>query len=481
MKDWVERELATAHLGDKRLVDRMKLLLHRMVESPSKSIKAACCGCAEVIGAYRYFDNDSVTVESTLEPHRNATVERVKAVERVLCVQDTSELDFTAKEKLNGTGPLSTQQRRGFFAHNQLVLTPEGVPLGVWGTDIWARDDAEHGKANARKLKPIEEKESYRWLQGFESACRLAELAPGVQIVACGDRENDIYEIFEAHRKRHDSGQVTPDLLIRCNQNRALTDKKTIRSALEAASLLGSYVLSIKKKVQFKKKGGNRSQSVRSAREAVMEVSAKTVTFRPPYRKDVKLEPVTMTVVMTKEKDPPADEDPIEWVLLTTLAVTDFSSAMDVIDLYAARWEIEVFHRVLKTGCRIEELQLKEADRIRPCIALYMIVAWRLMYLTKLGRECPELPCDVLFEEDEWQAFWVVVRNGASDALAKKPSLGEFMNKVAEAGGYLGRKSDGPPGPEAVWLGLQKVRAYAVAWQIFVKQKGYEAYPEHKP
>lgn len=481
MKNWVEREMATADLGDKRLVERTKLLLQRIAESPSTSLKAACKGWAEVTSAYRYFDNKKVTVESTLAPHQTATLERARAVQRILCVQDTSELDFTTKHKLNGRGPLSTTDRRGFFCHNQLILTPEGLPLGVWNTDIYARDDSEHGKAAERKSKPIEEKESYRWLEGFESACILAELADGTQVIACGDRENDIYEVFEAHHKRQAGGKATPDLLIRCNQNRGIEGQQTIRSALETAPLLGAYTLKVAKKVQYKKKGGNRSQSVRTAREAVMEVVAKTVTLRPPYRKGTKLEPVTMTVVMTREKAPPAGEDPIEWVLLTTLAVTDLSSAMEVIDLYAVRWEIEIFHRVLKTGCRIEDLQLKEEDRIKPCIALYMIVSWRLMYLTKLGRECPDLPCDVLFEEDEWQAFWVVVRNGAPDALAQKPSLAEFMNKVAEAGGHLGRNSDGPPGPQAIWQGLQQVRSYTVAWQIYVKQGGYKASPEHQP
>jgi hypothetical protein len=457
----------------------MKLLLLRMVESSGESIKAACRGWAEVTSAYRFFDNDKVTVDKILAPHQFASQERVRAVKRVLCVQDTSELDFTSKHKLSGRGPLSTTDRRGFFFHSQLLLTPEGLPLGVWDTNIYARDDAEHGKAAERKSKPIEEKESYRWLEGFESACRLAELASGTQVIACGDRENDIYEVFEAHHKRQVSGKNTAELLIRCNQNRVIEGKETIRSALETAPLLGVYTLKVTKKAQFKKKGGNRSQSVRTAREAVMEVFAKTVTLRPPYRKGTKLEAVTMTVVMTREKDPPVGEDPVEWVLLTTLAATDLSSAMEVIKLYAVRWEIEVFHRVLKTGCRVEDLQLKEADRITPCIALYMIVSWRLMYLTKLGRECPELPCDVLFEEDEWQAFWVVVRNGAPDALAQKPSLAEFMNKVAEAGGYLGRKSDGPPGPQAIWQGLQKVRSYTVAWQIYVKQGGYKAFPHN--
>lgn len=164
----------------------------------------------------------------------------------------------------------------------------------------------------------------------------------------------------------------------------------------------------------------------------------------------------------------PKDDDPIDWVLLTTLKVKDYQGAMEIIDLYAARWEIEVFHRVLKTGCRVEEIQLKKDERAKVAIALYMIVAWRIMYVMKLGRECPTLPCDVVFEEDEWQSIWVV--EYGEEALSKKPTLGEFISKVAELGGHLGRKGDGPPGPQSIWQGMLTVRYCTLAWQIYSKK-----------
>jgi hypothetical protein len=379
---------------------------------------------------------------------------------------------------MQGTGPLSGTERQGFFAHNHLVITPERLPLGVWHTDIYARDEAEHGKAKDRKQKAIEDKESYRWLEGYRSACTLAEEAPETEVISCADREGDIYELFSEWHERVQGGQQVAEWIIRCNQNRRLAEDKEpnaeayrkLREQVETSALLGTLTLNIKAKEQYKKvKGGSRKKVKRSARSAVLNIRACTVTLHPPYRKGAKLPKVTFQVVMATETDPPKDEDPIEWVLLTSLPVPDFKAAVGIIDLYAGRWEIEVFHRVLKTGCKIEELQLKNDERTKVAIALYMVVAWRVLYVMKLGRECPELPCDVVFDEDEWQAFWVVCYG--EEALNNKPSLGEFVIKVAEVGGFLARKADGVPGPQAVWQGLTRVRDFTLAWQVFTKRQ----------
>jgi hypothetical protein len=373
------------------------------------------------------------------------------------------------------------------------VITPERLVLGVWDTQIYARDEAEHGKSAKRKQLPIEDKESYRWLEGYRNACGLAELAPKTQVIACADRESDIYEVFEAWQRRQAEGLVAADWLIRCKENRRLDPSvraskgqrlcRTIRDAVDASPLLGTFTVSVKAKKQHKrvKSTNNKKERtsitvMRTARTAVMEVRATKVTLRPPYRREVKLPAVSMYVVMAKEQGAPAGEDPLDWVLLTSLVAAKFQSALEVINLYTARWEIEVFHRVLKTGCRVEELQLKKDERTKVAIALYMIVAWRVLYVMMLGRECPDLPCDAVFEEDEWQAFWVIVQDGHPEALARKPSLSEFVRKLAERGGYLGRRHDGPPGPQAIWQGMAQLRCFVVAWRIYVKQQGFKAY-----
>jgi hypothetical protein len=192
--------------------------------------------------------------------------------QQVLYIQDTTELDFTAKKKLEGTGPLSNLERRGFFAHNELVISPERLPLGLWHTSIDARKDQEHGKAKDRKQKPIQEKESYRWLEGYRRGCELAALVPQSQVVVCADREADIYEIFAFHQSRLRSGQAAAHWLIRSNEDRCLkppkkeqqTDEaqplsRKIRQRLQQSPVLGSISFAVPAKEQTKKIKGSRS------------------------------------------------------------------------------------------------------------------------------------------------------------------------------------------------------------------------------
>ena len=215
MNDWIAEEFSGCELGDRRLVARLKTLVLRMWQSPMASITAACRGFAEVMAASRFFHNEQVSQEHLIVPHRQATLLRMSQHRRVLYIQDTTELDFTPKKMLQGTGPLSSQERRGFFAHNELIVSPERLPLGLWHTWIEAREDHQLGKSQDRKQKPIEEKESYRWLEGYRRACELAASTPEQQVVFCADREADIYEIFAEYQSLRASGQTVADWLIR--------------------------------------------------------------------------------------------------------------------------------------------------------------------------------------------------------------------------------------------------------------------------
>jgi hypothetical protein len=476
--DWIVEEMGTVDLGDKRLRRRLLVILQRMFNSPVASLKAACRGWAETIATYRFFDNERITEAALLEPHQEATLQRVQAQKRVLVIQDTTEIDYSSKKELEGTGPLSVEQRQGFFVHSQYVVTPERLPLGVWGTKIYARD-GEDEKAG-RKEKPIEEKESYRWLEGYRDVCRLAESAPDTQTISVSDREGDIYEIFLEWQKRRQQGKSAAEWLIRSCQDRCLEpfEKRQanteglklpgkLRAAVEQSPVLGTIEFHITKQEGNKKVHGSRVKTFRRARRVVQELHAIEVWLKPPRRKGQTLAPVKIGVVMAREIDPPAGQERIEWVLLTSLPVTNFEAAQEVLELYLARWEIEVFHRVLKTGCRVERIQLKAADRIKPAIALYMIVAWRVVYVMKLGRECPDLPCDVIFEEAEWRAVYhVVKRRKAVD----KPTLGEMVKLVGSLGGYLGRKGDGHPGAQSMWQGIMRARDFALGWLLFTGQ-----------
>ena len=458
-------------------------IISRISQDPSRSLSSACRGFAEVVACRRFFDNEVVSQSQLLAPHREASLERIKQHLKVLFTQDTTELDFTTKKKLQGTGPLSSPYRRGFFTHNELVVSPERLPLGLWETSIEARLDQDHGKASQRKEKPIEQKETYRWLKGYRHGCDLAQLVPGTQVIVCADREADIYEIFAEWQTRLASGQPAASWLIRSKTNRCLEPfeeeeqvpppkeqtqkpaRQKIQQRLEESPVLGTISFTVPAKEQFKKvQGGSRKKVSRSRRIATQEIRAIQVQLKAPRREDRCLPAVKIWVVQAKEINPPAGEEPIHWILLTSLEATDFEQACEVIDLYLCRWEIEVFHRVLKTGCRVEELQLRTSPRIKLAILLYMIVAWRVLYVMHLGRQCPDLPCSVVFEDDEWQSTWVIIKGGSPPQ--SPPTLNEMIRMVASFGGFLGRKRDGHPGPQTLWIGLTRVQDFALCWQL---------------
>lgn len=473
MNEWIAEEFSGCELGDRRLVTRLKTLVWRMWQSPLASITAACRGFAEVMAASRFFRNEQVSQELLLAPHRQATLLRMCPHRQVLYIQDTTELDFTAKKMLQGTGPLSSVERRGFFAHNELIVSPERLPLGLWHTYIEAREDQEQGKSQDRKQKPIEEKESYRWLQGYRRACELAASTPENQVVFCADREADIYEIFAEYQTRAAGGQTAAHWLIRSKTDRCLElpeneeqtqqPSRKIHHQLEENPVLGTIGFEVPHRQQAKKvKGGSKRKVTRSKRVVTQQIRTAQVTLKAPYRNGNKLPPVQMWVVEAQEVDAPADEEPIKWILLTDLDCSDFEKAREILELYLCRWEIEVFHRVLKTGCRIEELQLRTSEPIRLAILLYMIVAWRVLYVMHLGRACPDLPCSVVFEEAEWHSSWVILKGGSPPQ--SPPSLNEMVRMVASFGGFLGRKRDGHPGPQTLWSGLSRVQDFAFCW-----------------
>jgi hypothetical protein len=476
LSDWVMEEMATADLADLRLKKRLLLVMQRMFASPVASLKAACRGWADTIAAYRFFNNEKVTEAALLAPHRDATLQRVQTQDRVLVIQDTTEIDYSSKKELEGKGPLSVEQRQGFFAHSQYVVTPERVPLGLWGTQIYARDEVS--KSTHRKDQPIEQKESYRWVEGYRDACRLAEMAPNTLVISVCDREGDIYEVFLECQRRRQGGESAAEWLIRSCQDRSLAPfeetqattgakAEKLRAAVEQSAVLGTIEFDVVKHTGNKKIKESRVKTFRQARRVVQEVRAIEVMIQAPWRKGEKLETVKIGVVLAREKNPPAGQDRIEWVLLTSLPIAGFKAAQEVIALYLARWDIEVFHRVLKTGCRVEKLQLTEADRIRPAIVLYMIVAWRIAYVMKLGRVCPDLACDVIFEEAEWRAVYHVVKRKPA---VEKPTLREMVNMVGSLGGHLGRKGDGAPGAQSMWQGLMRAQDFALAWLLFTGQ-----------
>jgi hypothetical protein len=458
MNTWIDDELATLDLNDLRLDRRARLILDRFASKPSLSIPAACDGQeAEREAAYRFFANDKVDDYEILRAHRHATKQRMASFPVVLLAQDTTEFDFTRpNEVVDGAGPLNYESRIGFYTHAQVAFTPERLCLGTIDANTWGRDPGEKRMQQHAKV-PIQAKESYRWILGYERACEVAAQLPNTQVISVGDAENDIYECFSAAVSSEHARRA--DWIIRaCQLDRCLAaseEHHQLMQALQGRRSLGTFVMEITKK------------EGRLARTTTMEVRSASVTLNRPQRPadQPRLPEVTINVVWVREAKPPADEKPVEWVLLTSLPVDTFEHACLVADYYACRWQIEIYFKILKSGCRVEKLQLETAERIKSCLAMYMIVAWRVLYATMLGRECPEMSCEVIFSEPEWKSVWTVQKQ---EPLPKQvPSLGVFLKLVGELGGHTGQRWDGPLGPKRLWIGLQRTTDFGHAWRLF--------------
>jgi len=465
---WVEEEVAMVDLGDSRLDDRMVVLLSALANRPNLSIPAACNGRAEMEAAYRFFDNAKVTFEKVIEPHIARTKERMAEQQVVLLVQDTTEADLTRPElEVVGVGELDGA-RRGFLLHEMQAFTPEGMPLGtVWAEVLNRTDGVSHAsvaeKQQERKHTPIEEKESMRWLTGLRQVRQVAQQLPGVECVCVADSEADIYEVFAEPR-----GEQSVHWLIRACQDRALDGtadtNKLLRDQVLSTPVLYEVQLQIRGR-QAKTAAEDRARRInRETRQVDVEVRATTVTLRSPWRPDRKLPPVTVNVVLVREANPPAGEPPVEWILVTTLPIDTPKQVRTIVEYYCVRWCIEILFRTLKSGCRIEQRRFEHIDRVLPCLGLYLIVAWRTLFVCRMGRSCPDMDCEAIFEPSEWKAVWVAVKG--KKPPKKPPCLQDMVHLIASLGGYVERPNN-EPGTQTLWIGLQRMYDLAWAWDAF--------------
>ena len=454
MEDWVKDETNDSNFGDKRINKRYSIVLDELGRKPEISIPAASKGLKETIGAYRFFDNEKVSPEKILEPHINATIERMRENKVVLFVQDTTELDYSGQKKLEGAGPLTYKDRRGFLNHPTIAITPEKLPLGIISTEIWSRPWEEKVKEDRRKI-PINEKESRIWIESYQKSCEIASLVPETQIINISDREGDIYELFMEYHEH----QLQPksELIVRAAQNRRLLEKRVddknkyekIWEKLKKKEKLGEIEFFI---------GKNQNES---KRKVVQTIRSATVILKAPERTGIKMSHLEINAVLAIEENPPEGKDAIEWLILTTLDVKKFDEAVKVIEYYLSRWQIEIYFKVLKSGCKIERLQFEDALRLKRCLLVYMIIAWRILYVTMIGRSYPGISCEAVFETDEWKAVYIVVKK--EPPPKEPPKLSEMTSMVACLGGYLARKNDLPPGPKTIWIGLQRAKDFAIA------------------
>jgi hypothetical protein len=453
--DWAEQEFGGCKLPDARLQERLLVLARDFYARPTGNITQACASRAKTKAAYRFFDHKKTTMDILLEPHILATEERVRAESIVLAVQDTTGLNYTAHAATEGLGPIASTAKgaQGLKLHSTFAFNTEGTPLGFLDVQCWARDPADFGKKVRRHRVPIEEKESYKWITGYRETASAQTRCPSTMLVSVGDRESDIYELFEEAAKTANG----PKLLVRAMHNRKLKDEQQrLWETIESRPVDGIQVLQVPRR-------GNRA-----ARVAELEIRHAAVSLVASEGR--KGPAIAVWAVLAREQEAPDGVTPLDWMLLTTVPVTDFEQATERLMWYTRRWGIEVLHRTLKSGCRIEQRQLGQADRIESCLAIDLVVAWRIYHLTKLGREVPDVPCTVFFEEAEWKALMVFTTKNPVPPKVP-PTLREAIRLVATLGGFLGRKGDGEPGTQTTWIGLQRLDDITAMWRVIMDLK----------
>jgi len=465
--DWAEEEFGRARLGDARLAKRLHTVARDFFGKPQANIPQACGSRARTKAAYRFFDHPDVTMDLVLPSHIEATRERLHSHPVVLAVQDTTTLNYTAHPATENLGPLGSidDLAAGLIVHDTMAFTVDGTPLGLLDVQCWARDGSTQGQGKQRERLPIEQKESAKWLRSYRHVAQAQREAPDTMLVSVGDREADLFELF-AEAARDPAG---PRLLVRAERSRnRKVEQSPLWDHMATQPVAGFQDLHVPRK------------GSRPARTARLAVRFAAVDVQPPKGSPHAPAPVWAVYAHEVDHDPLVVKEPLSWLLLTTVETSSFDDACERLAWYARRWGIEVYHRTLKSGCRIENRQLATAKRLEACLAIDLVVAWRVFHLAKLGRDLPDAPCTVYFQDSEWKALTAfVTRNPV--APPKPPPLRQAMRWVAGLGGFLGRKGDGEPGTQTLWLGLQRLDDITSIWCVFagVPQLQTPTVPSH--
>jgi hypothetical protein len=453
MTGWAAAELKFADLGDVRRNQRLICLVEDLAAQPTASVPQASRNQAATQAAYDFWHSPRVKADAIGQAHQRSTLERVLDHKMVLALQDTTELNFTHHPGKQGLGYLDNANSRGLKVHSVMCVTQVGVPLGVLHQQVWARELANLGKKHQRHQKLTKEKESQRWLTALEATQSV--IPEEIQVLTVADREADIYDLFALPRRRGS------DFLIRAAHNRSVkrqadnSEVEPLNQAIRQVIPCGQLTLELQRNPQ------------RSPRLATLTLRFATLELQPPqaHPQRSSLQPLRVQVILAQEETPPPNTEPIGWLLLTTLPVIGFDDVVQCLRWYSYRWLIERFHYVLKSGCRIEQLQLETADRIQRALATYVIVAWRLLWITYEARGNPDQPCDTVLETHEWQALYCTVHKTAVPPPTP-PTLHNCVRWIAQLGGFLGRKQDGEPGVKTIWRGLRRLHDIAQTWRL---------------
>ena len=453
MASWIDDELAGCEFADVRLEKRFKKVVQQLSEGIGETIPMACQDWANTKAAYRFLSNERVNEADILAGHFQSTRDRFRVTDGwALVLHDTTEFSFKrdkadliGKTVLTMGGKNKAGRRTpvtvcGVLMHSSLVVTTEGLPLGISAIKFWTRKEFKGTNALKKKINPtrvpIEEKESVRWLDNIQQTTAL--LADPGRCIHIGDRESDIYELFCT---AHDAN--THFLVRTCVDRLAGDGQHTISQEMETVDVKANHLITV-----LDQKG--------QPTNAVLELRYRRICVLPPIGKQNRYPELRLTVIYAQEREVPSGRDRIDWKLITDLPVSTPLQAIEKLEWYASRWKIETFHKIVKSGCKAEESKLHTADRLVNLIAVFCILSWRIFWMTMLNRSTSDAPTSIAFTDTECQLLDHLVPDRAQNRPQNK-SLSSYIIKVARLGGYLARASDPPPGNIVMWRGLSRL------------------------
>ena len=470
---WASSEFENANMGDDRLKVRLIRIADRLGSMPESPINQACNGWAETKGAYRFFQNESVDSKEILATHAARTAQRANDFDIILAIQDTSYFSYTDHKKTTGLGVISKTPGKnvasmssvGLIMHTSFAVSTEGLPLGILDQKIFPRptlpeDLVELKKRSHNTNVAIEDKESFRWLESLEKT-KNAMLGSGTKVVTVCDREGDFYEFFERAKT------LDTSFLVRARADR--TVNKPSRYAEQEVEKLWAHIgnLSVQGSIEVEIP----ARDNKPARVACLDIRYGSIRISPPRNhirhKSETMPDLQLTAVYAVEPNPPPEEkEPLEWMLLTDLPVVTFDEAVEKIKWYCLRWRIEVFHKILKSGLKVEQCRLQTADRLIRYLTIMSIIAWRIYWINLLARTNPDLPCSTILCEEEWKVLYAKIHGAKKEPPAQAPKIGDVVRWIAMLGGFLARKNDGQPGVITLWRGWKRLFDLTEGWNL---------------
>ena len=452
--DWCNQEMQSIDLGDVRLNRRAQHILSARWQNPSATFGSSFPTWAEAKAAYNLVENESlqISMRTILKPHAESTQARMAVEATVLLAQDTTSLNYSGLNQTTDLGEIGSGPARGLFLHSLLAFRTDGVMLGVLDARSWGRSQELSEDRRTRNAKSIDEKESVRWVDALRVTATAARRLPRTRMVVMADREGDIYEL-------HDGAQIGPPnlhVLVRAQHNRTLNDHQKLWS------FMATQPLGDRRELHLPRRGN------RAARMATVEMRWGSVSIQAPAVGPKKgWPPLTLQAVWVHEPQPPSGIEPLDWMLLTDLPVGTAEQAWEKVQWYCRRWGIEEWHRALKTICKVEQRQFKTGEQLKRVLAFDLIMAWRILALIKMGRNLPNVPASLLYTPEELQV--VALASKKSPETVSEWTLYETNRMIAKLGGWFGRKCDGEPGAEKMYLGLRRLGDMILGWRLHAR------------